>query len=238
MGRQKLNPKILSKLLEIYPERNRGSIQARLSQISSDKGITIGAAAQIMAKQKKRNIWSLLTEEDKKGINGNKIKIIEIKNNNSKSKQKIVNFMRYETGNKFLQKHLEEINRCYTFHCYTATFILVRKVIENLLMEVIKKKFPKSNDKTLYLNFNTGHIRDLSELIKNLRDKSSNFAPDEKKLIQRILDLSTKFKDDANDKTHSLYHISDKSEIDNSNPQQILDLIKEFFNNYKNESEK
>jgi len=232
MANQKLNPKILSKLLEMYPERNKGSIQARLSQISSDKGITLGAAAQIMAKQKKRNLWSLLSDEDKEGLSGNKIKVIEVKNNNSKSKKKIIIFIKYETDNKFLKEHLDEVNRCYTFHCYTAAFILIRKIIENLITEIIKKKFPGKDkvDKELYLNFITGHIRDLSELIKNLREKSNGFAPDEKKLIQRILQLSEKFKDDANDKTHSLYHVSSKKELDDTNPQQILDLISEFFN--------
>lgn len=234
MGKQKLNPKILSKLLEIYPERGKGSIQARLSQISSTQGLTLGAAAQIMAKQKKRNLWGLLNEEDRKGLSNNNIKVIEVKNNNHKARTKIILFVKFDTKNKFLTTHLDEINKCYTFHCYTAAFILTRKVIENLITEIIKRKFPSNqkDDKELYLNFSTGHVRDLSELIRNLRNKSNSFAPDEKKLIQRILQLSEKFKDDANDKTHSLYHISSKKELDESNPQQILDLIKEFNDNY------
>lgn len=228
---QKLNPKILNKLKKKLPDRTENTIQARLSQLSSQHGITLNAAAEIMARKEGFHVWGLLEEKDKECFRDKKVQVINVKNNIHKDKKLIV-FIKYETGNKFLIEHLDEINRSYTFHCYTAAFILTRKVIENLITEIIKKKFPGKNktDKELYLNFSTGHIRDLSELIKNLREKSNGFDPDEKKLIQRILQLSEKFKDDANDKTHSLYHRSNKKELDDANPQQILDLISEFFN--------
>ena len=48
-----------------------------------------------------------------------------------------------------------------------------------------------------------------------------------------MLQLSEKFKDEANDKTHSLYHISSKKELDDANPQQIFDLVKEFNNQFE-----
>lgn len=235
MGKQKLNPKILSKLKEIFPERSEGSIRARLSQLSSKHSFTLGAAAETMARQKKRTVGRLLEDEDRNCLRNNEIKIVEIKENSRKNNQKeIIKFIIYITDNKFLKLHLEEINKCYTAKCYTASFILIRKVIENLITEIIKKKLPNQTKehKELYLNFSTGHVRDLSELIKNLRDKTNSFDPDEKKIVQRILQLSEQFKDDANDKTHSLYHISSKKELDDKNPQQILDLIKEFFDKY------
>jgi len=233
MVKQKLDPKILSKLIEIYPDRKKGSIQARLSQISNKDGITLGAAAEVMAKQRKRTVNSLLDEEDKKCLRNIEIKIIKVKSNsNSRRSLKIKMFIVYETENKFLKAHIDEINRCYDAHGYTASFILIRKIIENLITEIIKKKFPNKEDKKLYLNFNTGHIRDLSEMIKNLKERLGGFDPDEKKLIQKILSLSENFKNDANDKTHSLYHIAKKKELDDADPRQILDLISEFFNNY------
>ena len=235
MVKQKLNPKILFKLEYIYSDRKKGSLQARLSQISNKQGITLGAAAEVMAKQRKRTVNSLLDEEDRKCLRNTSIKIIEIKNNsNSKKSIKIKIFVSYETKNKFLKAHIDEINRCYNAQGYTASFILIRKIIENLITEIIKKKFPKKTkeNKELYLNFSTGHIRDLSEIIRNLKERLSDFDPDEKKLIQKILSLSENFKNDANDKTHSLYHLAKKKELDDADPQQILDLISEFFNNY------
>jgi hypothetical protein len=229
MVKQKLNSKILEILLKIYSERNKNSIQARLSQISNKEGVSLATAAEIMARQKNRTVGRYLENGDKDYFKKNNIKIDRVKKYQKNNKEKIIHFVNYETNNFFLKGHVEEINKCYTAGCYTASFILIRKVVENLITEIIKRKFPEGKDKSLYLNFSTGHVRDLSEIIKTLKEKSNSFAPDEKKLIQRILDLSDKFKNNANDKTHSLYHICKKKELDDASPQLILDLIKEFF---------
>lgn len=233
MGRQKLNPKILLKFKKKFPEKTNNAIQVKLSKLSRKHNVPLNASAEVWAKEEGFSVWGLLNDKDKESLGNKTFQTINIKTKTKVNPNKnTVSFVNYETSNKFLKEHIEEINRCYTFHCYTAAFILTRKIIENLIMEIVKKKFPENSDKELYLNFSTGHIRDLSELIKNLRNKSSSFDPDEKKLIQRILSLSENFKNDANDKTHSLYHICKKKELDDSNPQQILDLIKEVFEKY------
>jgi len=234
MGKQKLNPKILLKLKKNFPDRSENSIQARLSQLSREYGIPLNAASELMARANSFSTWSLLNEKEKECFKDKDVQIIKIKNHKGKTKEKLIILVEFETTDKFLKAHLEEINRCYTYSGYTATFILIRKVTENLITEIIKIKFPdKSKEhKELYLDFSNGRIRDLSELIKNLRDKSNGFDPEEKKLVQRILQLSEEFKDDANDKTHSLYHISNKTELDKKDPQRIFDLMEEFFKKY------
>ncbi len=235
MGRQKLNPKILNKLKKKFPKRKKGSIQARLSQLSRQHGINLNAAAELMARASNFSVWGLLDEKDKEYFKDKTPQIIKIKDNsNKKYNKKIKIIVNYETKNHFLTAHFLEINKCYTYGCYTASFILIRKVIENLITEIIKKKFPQKNkqDQEIYLNLDRGRILDLSDLIRNLRKKASLFSPEEKKLILRILQLSENFKDDANDKTHSLYHISNKNELENKNPQYIFDLIKEFFEKF------
>jgi len=235
MARQKLNPKILKKLKIKFPKRTEGSIQARLSQLSRQHGVNLNAAAEFMARPNNFSVWGLLDEKDKEYFKDKDLQIIKIKNNsNKKDSKKIKIIVNYETKNNFLKAHFLEINKCYTYRCYTASFILIRKVLENLITEILKKKFPRNSkqDRELYLDLDRGRILDLSTLIKNLRKKATLFDPEEKKLILRILQLSENFKDDANDKTHSLYHICNKSELENKNPQHILDLIKEFFNKF------
>lgn len=232
MVKQKLNPKILEKLMEIYLERPKNSVQARISQIANKEGVSLATAAEIMARSRDRTVGRYLENEDREYFRRNNLKITKSKKFSSPARKSILTFVNYETNNPFLKGHLDEINRCYTFGCYTASFILIRKVLENFITQIIKKKFPDGKDKSLYLNFSTGHIRDLSEIIKNLKEKSKSFDPDEKKLVQRILQLSEQFKDDANDKTHSLYHLCKKKELEDKNPQDIFDLIKEYFNNY------
>ena len=106
---------------------------------------------------------------------------------------------------------------------------LVRKTML-LLMEMIKVKFPKN--KRLYLDMSQGRILDLSDLIKNLKNRANSFDPEEKKLILRILQKAEEFKKDANDKTHSLYHLCNKKELEEKDPQVNFDLMKEFFKRY------
>jgi len=233
MGRQKLNPKIFNKLKKKYPKSTDNAIYVKLSNLSRKHLITLNAAAYIWGKEDRFSVWGLLGEKDRESLKDKDIQVIRIKPRRL-IKRKILNFVNYPTKDKFLMAHLDEINRCYTFGCYTAAFILIRKVIENLILEMIKRKFPNKTKKhrELYLDFDHGKILDLSELISNLRKGSSSFDPEEKKLVLRILKLSEEFKNDANDKTHSLYHTSSKTELIEKNPQQILDLINSFFENH------
>jgi len=68
---------------------------------------------------------------------------------------------------------------------------------------------------------------DFSVLLATLGKSSTDFAP-ENKLVKRICQLSEGFKDNANDMTHSLYHIASKNELDEKCFQDILDLIKKL----------
>lgn len=235
MSKKELKGKILQKLKKIYPKKSEGAIRTKLSKLSRKYNVTLNAAADLMAREVKRSVYGLLDNDDKKSLDNKTVQIIPIKQSpNKTNKKNIIPFISYKTSNSFLSSHIQEINKCYTFSCYTAAYILIRKVIENLIMELIKKKFPKREkaDLALYLDLSRGRIHDLSILIKNLRSKSSSFLPDEKKLIRRILQLAEQFKGDANDKTHSLYHLSSKKELEEKKPQQIFDLIKEHFDKY------
>jgi hypothetical protein len=64
-------------------------------------------------------------------------------------------------------------------------------------------------------------------LLKNLGDSKNDFGP-EKQLVKRICELAGRFKETANEMTHSLYHIATKEEIKEKNFQYILNLIQEL----------
>jgi len=81
MKRQKIDSKIIPKLEKLFLERNKGSIQARLSQLCKEKGVPRGAAAEIMARQKNSTVWSWLSEDDQKCFRESRI---EVKGNSGK----------------------------------------------------------------------------------------------------------------------------------------------------------
>jgi DnaJ-domain-containing protein 1 len=91
---------------------------------------------------------------------------------------------------------------------------------------ILKKKYPTKSQQDVEKYFDSARNRflDFSILLSNLR-KSANDFKTEKKLVERICNLAEGFKDEANDMTHSLYHIATKTEIGEKNFQQVLDLI-------------
>jgi len=141
--------------------------------------------------------------------------------------KEIIVIARYDTGDKWLRAHLNEINKTYTHQCYTATFILCRKVLENLIIHhILKKKYPDRSrqHREKYLDFSKNRYLDFERILTNFRNSSNDFLP-EKDLAERICDFAEGFKEKANDMTHSLYHVATKKEMDEKNFQQILDLV-------------
>jgi hypothetical protein len=147
-----------------------------------------------------------------------------------RTERSIIKFAKYETSDRFLKAHLDEINRTYTHDCYTATFILCRKVLENLIIHhILKKKYPTKSqkDREKYYDARRGRFHDFGILLSNLRESSSDFNS-EKPLVERLCQLSDGFKETANDMTHSRYHIARKYELDEKGYQEILDQIAEL----------
>ncbi len=74
---------------------------------------------------------------------------------------------------------IEEINVSYQVKCYTATAILLRKLLENILMTIMKKKY--ASDKSILNEFydeKKGRIKDLSLLAESFEKRfDTDFKP-------------------------------------------------------------
>ena len=227
---RKLDQKIVKKLMD-KTSHSEKTIRNNIAKLRADfSGTPINSVAQIYARKIGISVHTLLTPDEKSKVPNIEIeKPIRILQNNTKKREKktIIQYIRYKTKNPFIQAHVDEVNMAYTFHCYTAAFILCRKIIENLLIDLIRKKYPKLKKEHVEIYFDTsqGRLKDFSIIIDNLHKKASEFGPD-KKLLERILNKSKNFKDDANDKTHSWYHIVKyPRELDEKNVQDIINMI-------------
>ena len=225
----KLKPIILKKLIE-KTKLEESSIRSALSRIRDEYAfLTLNASAQLFAKERHFSVTRHLDAEDRQTLANLEMEKIEVplKQKNRKN-ETIVKFAVYETDDPLLGKHIEEIDRTYTYRCYTATFILCRKVLENLIVHhILKKKYSEKTrgHRAKYYDFDKNRNLDFNVLLTNLRNSAVDFVP-ENKLVERICQLSDGFKEDANEMTHSLYHIASKKEIDEKGFQIILDLIK------------
>jgi len=227
-----LNPRILQLLKKkLSGKVSERTIQPAISRIRrKNPSLTLNAAAEVFASKYGESVQKYFNERDRDTFKTTKIEKVSIKTSQPRGRRELVEIAKYDTNDKLLKMHLEEINKTYTFGCYTATFILCRKVLENLVIHhILRKKYPTKSQqhREKYFDSDRNRFLDFSILLSNLKDSANDFKS-EKKLVERICDLAEGFKDEANDMTHSLYHIATKKEIDEKVFQRILDLIAEL----------
>jgi len=224
------------RILELLKKRLSGkvseqTIQPAISKIRrKNPSLTLNAAAEVFASKYNESIQKYFNERDRDAFRTTKIEKVSIKTSRPRSRRAIIEIAKYGAEDKMLKGHIDEINKTYTFGCYTATFILCRKVLENLIAHhILRKKYPTKSQqhREKYYNFKKGRFLDFNTLLSNLRDSSTDFNT-EKNLVERICDLADGFRETANEMTHSLYHIARKKEIDEKGFQEILDLIAEL----------
>jgi len=237
MAGKKLNHKILDKIIEKLPNYKPHSIENAISNIKSKYGVSSNAAAKEYARLHEIKVDRWLSEEDQKNWqsipkNNVQTKFMEKKIKNVKPKR-VTEYIHYETKDRFILGHIKEVNICCTYGAYTAAFVLCRKIIENLLIDdVILKKYPQKKDNILiHFDPSRNRTKDFSKILKNLHSKKSDFGA-QKQLLESLLNKAKVFKDDANNKTHSTYHlIRSLKELDVETIQDILDMILKLKNN-------
>jgi len=122
-----------------------------------------------------------------------------------------------------------EINMCYEHNHPNATFFLARKLIENLILDILMKKFP--NNSNLWWS-SSGYHLNLSPLIKNLNTNRKQFKPNAKSYIKKFDDLVDDFRNETNNSAHNLHdYLSDRSELEKF---KIKDMVQLLINIYKN----
>ncbi len=169
-----LNPKIIKFLMDELGITKNSVSQYISAKRLKYKGTTLNAAAQLFAIERGLSVRQKLDKEDKESLPDMEIerpvkKIVEGKR--KKKKETIIN---YETGDYFLKGHIDEINEAYTHCCYTSVFILCRKVIENLIIGILEKKFTENRD--LYWNSNLSRYLDFSVVLDNIYTKRAEFG--------------------------------------------------------------
>ena len=229
-------PKLKPEILTYLSKKLKLSINSVRQYISRERTnhpkATLNAAAQLFALSNKTTVLRMLDKEDRATLPSN-IEIAEekviLKNKKRGTKEKkILALIDYETADYFKKGHINELNKAYTFGCNTSVFILARKIVENLIIDILKAKYPEKNkkNKELYFDINLGRLKDFEIILKNLKSKKSDFGS-ENKAVEKLCDSAKVLKDDANNKAHSWYHLVEKKkEIDDLNLKAIIEIIK------------
>jgi hypothetical protein len=117
----------------------------------------------------------------------------------------------------------EEINQTFRYNLPNATLMLSRKLVENLLYNLLERKF--ADMIVLWYDINQGRANDFSVLINNLQNNKKKFSPDEQELIELLLSLIEPFRREANSKTHKVIEYLDSvEELDGMKIPEIVEL--------------
>jgi len=231
MAKTKLNSAIIS-IIKKKTGLAEATIRKNISFLRADyPQCTINAVAQLYARANGFSVMQKLSPEDKATIPHNEVvnPKIKIEKKNISKKEKITEIIIYDTNDYFIKGHIKEINKAYSKGCYTSTHILARKIIENLILDVLVSKYPPTSldNLNVYFDVKQNRTKDFSVLLKNLLDKKKDFGFEKAKAIERFYQRAKNFKDDANDKTHSWYHlVESKTEVDELKIQGMIELIK------------
>ena len=114
-----------------------------------------------------------------------------------------------------------DINKCYSFGVYSAVRILNRKLLENLLIDLLRKKFGMT-EIDLFFDTGKGRFHDFSILLKNMDVKLGDFKPISTALDSRLLKKINEFRDSGNSSAHTIELQIEKGELDISKEDIIF----------------
>jgi hypothetical protein len=138
------------------------------------------------------------------------------------------NLINYNFNDKYYRNLIFQINFSWRLGLFLSTLILSRKLIENLIIELLRKKFPSSNAINLYFNIKERRFHDFSILLENLKVKKNSFIPDINE-IDRIIQMAQPFRKGANSATHHPFENPDGNEILKLKISEIVESILRIY---------
>lgn len=131
----------------------------------------------------------------------------------------------------FYDQLQDEINICYEHNHPNAAFFLCRKMIENLVFNILEKKFSSRID--LWYDQKKKMRHGFGVLVKNLYDERNSFGkPNIKGYIEKFNADVGKFRKEANTKAHNVFeYLSDKKELNHFKIKDLAQLLIKIYNN-------
>lgn len=118
------------------------------------------------------------------------------------NKNELFSFELLNGANSYYVKLLKSINSCYKYELYDACYVLIRKLISSLLIDIIEKN---GHIEEIYDN---DKVKDLKEIISVFLNKSYW------KYSKGINDTLNNIRLYGNNSVHNKYFIANKNDID------------------------
>jgi hypothetical protein len=103
----------------------------------------------------------------------------------------------------FYEKLIDEINRAYAYQMPMALSITVRKLLENLVIDILRKKYGTAHLE-LYYNPSRRRFNDFSVLLQNLDAKKGDFHYISSSLDRSFISDLNRYRETGNSGAHSI----------------------------------
>lgn len=150
------------------------------------------------------------------------------------TKRKLPVLLDIKFNDFFYDSLKEEINRTYKFGLFTSTMFLSRKLLENLVIEILRIRYPPNvrGNLELYYYKDGKKFHNFTIILKNLESKKKDFDIDEQ-LIFEFISLVKPFRPRANSNAHSIVVISNEDEVLKYEIQKMVALLLKLWDNLK-----
>jgi len=131
----------------------------------------------------------------------------------------------------FYRDLIELINKCYVYEIYPAVLIFSRKLLENLLVDILRKKYGMQNVE-LFFDTNRRRFRSFNELLKNFKDRLEEFRVIIPNLDNKFIEKINEFREVGNSSAHSLECTIPKEWLDEKR-EELEYVVKVLIRLYK-----
>ncbi len=114
----------------------------------------------------------------------------------------------------FYMELQDQINLAFAYEILPAVQILSRKLVENLLVDILRKKYGTQNI-DLYYDANRGRFHGFERLLKNLDERIEDFIGISSEFNKSFLKKVNKYREHGNSSAHTIELNLDKNRLEN-----------------------
>lgn len=134
----------------------------------------------------------------------------------------------------FYKELAAQINSCYQYRLYPAAQVLIRKMLESCLIDILRKRYGMV-DVGLFYDTARGHFHNFSILLENARNRTGDFVHVKDSFNEDLLKQINDFREQGNSAAHNINLDIQKvkSELD-TNRHKLNFIIKSLFRTISN----
>ena len=137
-----------------------------------------------------------------------------------------------ELPDDFYYSLVESINKSFAYGIHSAVDILARKLLENLLIDILRKRFTMEKT-SLFFDEEHGRFHGFNVLLKNFRENLNEFKPVMPTLDRKFVDRLNGFREAGNSAAHTLELEVKEAELE-ARKDELQFVVRTLVRLYKN----